>query len=79
MAVYVGLDGSPRMTPICVVEADGSPVWDGKAEERAGLAVKSFLALARQYRFKVETPCGPVHEGTTARCGRACTGALLFG
>jgi hypothetical protein len=77
MAVHVGLDVSLRMTPICVVEADGSPVWEGKAEKRAGLVVKSFLALARQYRSQVETPCSPAHESTTARCGRACPGALL--
>ena len=32
MALYVGLDVSLRMTSICVVEADGSPVWEGKAE-----------------------------------------------
>jgi len=32
MAMFVGLDVSLRTTSICVVEADGSQVWEGKAE-----------------------------------------------
>ncbi|MGA7327383.1 MAG: IS110 family transposase [Rhodomicrobium sp.] len=32
MALFVGLDISLKMTSICIVEADGSVVWEGKAE-----------------------------------------------
>jgi hypothetical protein len=32
MALFVGLDVSLRTTSICVVEANGSAVWEGKAE-----------------------------------------------
>jgi len=32
MALFVGLDVSLKTTSICIVEADGSPVWQGKAE-----------------------------------------------
>jgi transposase len=39
MTLFVGLDVSLKMTSICVVEADGSLVWEGKAEsEPASLA-----------------------------------------
>ena len=31
MTKFVGLDVSLKTTSICVVEADGSPVWEGKA------------------------------------------------
>lgn len=40
MALYVGLDVSLRMTSICVVEADGSPVWEGKAQSEPVPLVK---------------------------------------
>lgn len=30
MALFVGLDVSLKTTSICVVEADGSPVWEAK-------------------------------------------------
>jgi hypothetical protein len=40
MALYVGLDVSLRMTSICVVEADGSSVWEGKAESEPVPLVK---------------------------------------
>jgi transposase len=40
MALYVGLDVSLRMTSICVVEADGSTVWEGKAESEPVPLVK---------------------------------------
>jgi transposase len=32
MALYVGPDVSLKTTSICVIEADGTPVWDGQAE-----------------------------------------------
>src|SRR3984893_5875799 len=40
MALYVGLDVSLRMTTIWVVEADGSSVWEGKAESEPAPLVK---------------------------------------
>jgi transposase len=40
MALYVGLDVSLRMRSICVVEADGSSVWEGKAESEPVPLVK---------------------------------------
>lgn len=40
MTLYVGLDVSLRMTSICVVEADGSSVWEGKAESEPVPLVK---------------------------------------
>ncbi len=42
MALYVGLDISLRMTSICVVEADGSPAWEGKAESEPVPLVKAL-------------------------------------
>lgn len=44
MALYVGLDVSLKTTSICIVEADGATVWEGKAESEPMPLVK---ALAR--------------------------------
>jgi hypothetical protein len=41
MAMFVGLDVSLKTTSICVVEADGSPVWEGKAESEPTPLVKA--------------------------------------
>ncbi|HEY1614191.1 MAG TPA: hypothetical protein VGF97_10915 [Rhizomicrobium sp.] len=50
MTLFVGLDVWLRMTSICVVEADGTVVWEGKAEsEPAPLAE----VLAR-YRERIK-------------------------
>jgi transposase len=40
MAFFVGLDVSLKTTSICVVEADGSPVWEGKAESEPIALIK---------------------------------------
>jgi hypothetical protein len=54
MALFVGLDVSLKTTSICVVEADGSPVWEGKAESEPislakvrldGASILRWLAL----------------------------------
>src|SRR4051812_33791931 len=42
MAMYVGLDVSLRTTSICVVEADGSLVWAGKAESEPASLIKAL-------------------------------------
>lgn len=44
MGLFVGLDVSLKTTSICIVEADGSPVWEGKAESEPSALVR---ALAR--------------------------------
>lgn len=44
MALFVGLDVSLKFTSICIVEADGSSVWEAKAESEPVPLVK---ALAR--------------------------------
>ena len=31
MALFVGLDVSLRMTSICIVEANGTIIWEGEA------------------------------------------------
>jgi transposase len=41
MAMYVGLDVSLKSTSICVVEADGSLIWEGKAESESVALVKT--------------------------------------
>jgi transposase len=43
MAMFVGLDVSLKTTSICVVEADGSAVWEGKAESEPAPLVKALL------------------------------------
>jgi transposase len=43
MALYVGLDVSLKTTSICVVEADGSPVWEGKAESEPAALTTALM------------------------------------
>jgi transposase len=43
MALFVGLDVSLRTTSICVVEANGSPVWEGKAESEPTTLIKALI------------------------------------
>src|SRR5215467_12650099 len=43
MALYVGLDVSLKMTSICVVEADGSAVWEGKAESEPAALTSALM------------------------------------
>ena len=47
MPLFVGLDVSLRTTSICVVEADGSVVWEGKASEPAPL-MKALSPVAQE-------------------------------
>jgi transposase len=42
MAMFVGLDVSLKMTSICVVEADGATVWEGKAESEPASIIKAI-------------------------------------
>jgi transposase len=43
MAIYVGLDVSLKTTSICVVEADGTVIWEGKAESEPTPLVQALL------------------------------------
>jgi transposase len=43
MALYVGLDVSLKTTSICIVAADGSILWEGKAESEPTSIVKSLI------------------------------------
>jgi hypothetical protein len=49
MALFVGLDVSLKTTSICVVSADGSPVWEGKAESEPTSLVQGANKLACRY------------------------------
>ena len=65
MALYVGLDVSLRMTSICVVEADGSSVWEGKAESEPVPLVK-VLSPWRDKSFSSESKLVRFPNGFTA-------------
>jgi hypothetical protein len=43
MALFVGLDVSLKTTSVCVVAADGSPIWEGKAESEPTAIVKVLI------------------------------------
>jgi transposase len=47
MALFVGLDVSLKTVSICIVKADGSVVWEGKALSEPASLIK---ALARRRR-----------------------------
>ncbi|WP_027527497.1 IS110 family transposase [Bradyrhizobium sp. Ec3.3] len=48
MALFVGLDVSLKTTSIGVVKADGSPVWEGKADSEPTALVKALTAWREQ-------------------------------
>jgi hypothetical protein len=48
MAVFVGLDVSLRTTSICVVEANGSPVWEGKAKSEPTMLIKALIGCRNE-------------------------------
>lgn len=43
MALFVGLDVSLKTTSICVVQADGTTVWEGKAESEPASLIKTLM------------------------------------
>lgn len=43
MALFVGLDVSLKLASICVVEADGTSVWEGKAESEPTPLIKTLM------------------------------------
>lgn len=48
MALFVGLDVSLRTTSICVVEANGSTAWEGKAESEPGLLIEVLMGWQKK-------------------------------
>jgi len=51
MPLFVGLDLSLRTTSICVVEADGSVVWEGKAESEPVPLLKALSRWRKKIRL----------------------------
>jgi transposase len=49
MPLFVGLDVSLKTTLICIVEADGSQIWEGKAESEPAMLIKALI----RFREKV--------------------------
>jgi transposase len=71
MALFVGLDVSLKTTSICVVEADGKLVWEGKAESEPAFLVKA-LSRWRQKIALVGIEACPLSEwlyGALVECG----------
>ena len=51
MPLFVGLDVSLKMTSICIVEADGSVVWEGKVESEPVPLVKALSRWRKKIRL----------------------------
>lgn len=51
MALFVGLDVSLKMTSICIVKADGSVVWEGKAESEPVPLLKALSKWRRSIKL----------------------------
>ena len=51
MALFVGLDVSLKMTSICIVEADGSVVWEGKAESEPVALLKALSKWRKKIKL----------------------------
>jgi hypothetical protein len=69
MALYVGLDVSLKTTSICIVEADGTLLWEGKAESEP-VPLMNFRVGKRGLRLSA---LRPVHSlnGFTGHSSRA--------
>lgn len=71
MAMFVGLDVSLKTTLICVVEADGTAVWEGKAESEPASLIKT-LTRWRDTIALVGIEACPLSEwlyGALVECG----------
>jgi transposase len=51
MALFVGLDVSLKMTSICIVESDGSLVWEGKAESEPSALLKALSKWRKKIKL----------------------------
>jgi transposase len=86
MAMFVGLDVSLKTTAICIVEADGSLVWEGKAESepaslfkvlpqwRAAIALVGILGLTPRVFQSGEID----RSGHISKCGDHLMRHALF-
>ncbi len=71
MALYVGLDVSLKTTSICVVEADGAVVWEGKAESEPAPLIKALTRWRDKIALVGIEAC-PLSEwlyGALVECG----------
>jgi len=51
MTLFVGLDVSLRMTSICVVSADGTVIWQGKAESEPFALTKALISYRDEIKL----------------------------
>jgi len=51
MALFAGLDVSLKMTSICIVESDGSLVWEGKAESEPTALLKALSKWRKKIKL----------------------------
>jgi transposase len=65
MGVFVGLDVSLRTVSICVVEADGTVVWEGKALSEPVPLVERLAAWRSQISLVGIEAC-PLSDGFMA-------------
>ena len=63
MALFVGLDVSLKMTSICIVEADGSVVWEAAREPAEPFRIGDATIDPRTFQLKR----GRTSEELTAR------------
>jgi hypothetical protein len=65
-------DVSLKTTSICVVEAGGSAVWEGRTESEPLLLVKALLRWHSNIRLVGIEAC-PCLNGSTARSSKAAS------
>jgi transposase len=61
MALFVGLDVSLRTISICIVEADGTLVWEGKALCEVPALMKALAPYRKKIKL-VGIEAGPLAE-----------------
>lgn len=70
MALFVELCVSLKVTSICIVDADGSPVWEGKAESELTSLIKALHCRGRGERSVRFHPCAVFASSTRSQLGR---------
>lgn len=70
MTLFVGLDVSLKSTSICVVEANGSPIWEGKAESEPAPLIKVLMRRRTRSR-SLASKLARCQNGFTARWSSA--------
>jgi transposase len=61
MALFVGLDVSLRTVSVCIVEADGTLVWEGKVVTEAPAVIKALAPYRKKIKL-VGLEAGPLAE-----------------